>query len=98
MSGEHTVYVAVTDDTGKIERRSNPLSFIIPEARAITVDDVLGDIASPAYAFTEGSPEDVQSRYLFGTGLIIVVGIVAAVLVLLRPKRKREKQDEKGKE
>lgn len=98
VSGEHTVYVAVTDDTGKIERRSDPFSFIIPEARAITVDDVLDDIASPANAFTEGSPEDVQSRYLFGTGLVIVGGIVAAALVLLRPKKKREKRDEKDKE
>lgn len=94
MGGEHTVYVAVTDDTGKIERRSNPLSFVVAEARAITINEALAATEDVVSNATAGSPEDVQRRYLYGTALVIVFGVAAAAFLLLRPPKKKPKDGE----
>jgi hypothetical protein len=78
--GEHTVYVAVTDETGKVTRKSNPLSFFVSEARAISSSDFLHSDAS---APTE--PIDrFQRWYVWGLAGLIIVALASAGLVLRR--------------
>ncbi|MFC1663061.1 Ig-like domain-containing protein [Patescibacteria group bacterium] len=39
--GRHEVYVTITDDTGKVTEKGNPLAFFISEAIAISEEDFL---------------------------------------------------------
>ncbi|MFA6603674.1 MAG: Ig-like domain-containing protein [Patescibacteria group bacterium] len=85
--GEHTVYVAVTDDTGKITEKSNPLSFIVAEARAVTVDELL---ATPAAAAVVASPEaDLRRWYILGV-IVLILFAAAVVTVLVRRSGRSE--------
>ena len=60
--GEHTAYVVLSDETGKVEKKSGPLSFFIREAQAVTRVDFL----RPDFAVTE-EPAALQTRwYLYG--------------------------------
>lgn len=45
LDGEHEVYVTVTDDTGKIQEKSTPLTFFVSRAQAVTEEEYLrGDV------------------------------------------------------
>ncbi len=41
VDGQHDVYVAVTNETGKIERKSRPLSFFVDSALAVSEEEFL---------------------------------------------------------
>lgn len=76
--GEHEMYVAVTDDTGKIEKKSNPLAFFVKEAQAVSEEDFLQpDVTAAAIA-----PERKwQGAYLMGTVVAVVLALAAAWLL-----------------
>jgi hypothetical protein len=83
VDGEHAVYVALTDDAGKITKKSSPLSFFVREASAATAEDFLRrdfDVAS--------SPvETLQQYYIWGVGVVIVIGLAAALFVMRNQAR-----------
>lgn len=88
MDGDHTVYVALTDDTGKITRKSTPLSLFVREAVAVTEDDFL----NPFAVQEEGLPmEEPVERYLRGymIGAVVLV-LLAFVLVWLMVAKKKD--------
>ncbi|MBI4457880.1 fibronectin type III domain-containing protein [Candidatus Uhrbacteria bacterium] len=82
IDGEHTVYVALTDDTGKITAKSNPLSFFIKEAQAASKDDFLR-----ADVNVSQEPAAQMSRtYLWASLLLIPI---AAMLVWQVAKKRK---------
>jgi hypothetical protein len=74
--GEHEVYVAVTDNTGKISEKSEPLAFV-KTAEAIT-------IIPPAEASaTERAQSPIKTSYQKNLFLSIFIGLGALLLALL---------------
>jgi len=71
--GEHEVYVAVNDNTGKIVEKSGLLSFFVKEAQAFSVDEYLAS----ANTGQEGSSKNLMTLYL----IITVLGITLAVFL-----------------
>lgn len=84
--GIHEVYVAVNDNTGKVVEKSNPLSFFVKEAKAVSVNDFM----SPALAsaLVEDNETKGSMAYYFIVGSIIGIGLS---LFLLFIKQKRQK-------
>lgn len=84
--GIHEVYVAVNDNTGKVVEKSNPLSFFVKEAKAVSVNDFM----SPALASALAENNETKSSvaYYFIVGSIIGIGLS---LFLLFIKQKRQK-------
>jgi cysteine-rich repeat protein len=80
--GQHEAYVSVNDETGKIVKTSNPLSFFVKEARAATEADFLrGDINIQA-------PEVTETRwFLIGGGMLVLMALIL-VMVIVRQTRK----------
>jgi hypothetical protein len=76
--GEHEMYVAITDDTGKIVKKSNPVAFFVKEAQAVSEEDFLrGDVTPTA------ATEPVaawQRSYLIGA----IIAMLAALAVVWR--------------
>lgn len=70
--GKHDVYVTVTDQTGKIQTKSNPFSFFVRKALAVSETDYLrGDVNV-----------EEQSKSLVRTYVIISLAIVLIVLTI----------------
>lgn len=83
--GDHAVYVALTDDTGRIERKSNPLSLLVREAQAITVADFLQPSATTAAA----GPVAAYQRYYLAGAAVLMLLAGGIVFTLLRRARQR---------
>lgn len=69
--GEHEMYVAITDDTGKIAKKSNPLAFFVKEAQAVSEEEYLQADFVP----TAEPIQQWQRAYLMGTALAIVLAL-----------------------
>jgi hypothetical protein len=87
--GNHEVYVAVTDNTGKISAKSEPIAFV-KTAEAVTV-------IPPAEAAAEKNAQPVTKKR-FGTDLVLVVsftllGLLAALLLVGLYRHKSGKKD-----
>jgi len=84
--GEHTVYVAVTDDTGKITEKSDPLSFVVNAAQAVTVDEYLAAPAAAAAEAAAVAPEaDLSRWYILGVFVLVVLTAAVVAVVVRRP-------------
>ncbi|HTM67693.1 MAG TPA: fibronectin type III domain-containing protein [Candidatus Binatia bacterium] len=82
VDGEHTAYVAVTDDTGKVAKKSSPLSFFVKEAQAVTQDDFY---ASDSSANVPTEPvAQWQRSYLIGAGAAVVLALIGVWLFVAR--------------
>ena len=79
--GEHIVYVTITDDTGKIEKKSSPLQFFVKEAQSITEEEFLKSTATAA----EKSSSALRSY------IIIAVSLVGLVVILFLGFKMRKK-------
>jgi len=83
--GEHEIYVAVNDDTGKVLSKSNPLKFLVQEAKAISVEDVIGSDA------VETRESDNMMRYYsLASVILIVLGILVFMALLVGRKNNKE--------
>jgi hypothetical protein len=81
--GEHTVYVAVTDETGKVTSKSRPLSFFVQEAQAVSASDLI-----QADLVLANAPVEQQLNYfLFGALALVIIGALAAVMIISRVRR-----------
>lgn len=84
-NGEHEVYVAVTDNTGKITSKSEPLRFV-KTAEAVSV-------LPPAEADSGGnSPLEKSKSSLFLYFILIVIVFVALAVVLIGVLAAHEKK------
>jgi hypothetical protein len=78
--GSHVAYVAVTDKTGKIVKKSNPLSFLVKDAQAASADEFL---APPLPAPV--APEESLARY-YWIGASALVVLAAGLVWQIRRK------------
>lgn len=88
VDGEHEVYVTVTDETGKIRSKSDPLAFFVAEASAVTSDEFFGQAVERSAVIT---PRDEVSRvfnwYIIGAIALILVALSAGIIIVLRPRK-----------
>ncbi|MBI2984227.1 MAG: hypothetical protein HYY50_01215 [Candidatus Kerfeldbacteria bacterium] len=81
VDGQHEVYVTITDQTGKIVEKSNPLSFFVAEARAVSEEEfVRREVPSTR-------PSDTY-LFLYIAGASLMVTLTILVFLLLRLNRK----------
>lgn len=67
VDGRHDVYATVTNDTGKIVKKSKPFSFFVQEAQAMSEDEFL--MASISVTDTSST----FLAYYLGGGLVIIM-------------------------
>ncbi|HTM68332.1 MAG TPA: Ig-like domain-containing protein [Candidatus Binatia bacterium] len=87
--GQHEVYATVTDDSGKIESKSNPLSFFVAEAKAVGADEFYKpEEESPvASAKVQEPVRQLAGWYLLGGGVLIVAALLLSYMLFMRPKK-----------
>ncbi|MDD5251023.1 MAG: Ig-like domain-containing protein [Patescibacteria group bacterium] len=79
--GEHTAYVAVTDDTGKIQAKSAPLSFFVAEAQAVSEQDYFKPVSVVA---VEEPMNQMMRWYVIGAIALVVVALGIGLAIVLR--------------
>lgn len=85
IEGEHEVYVALNDNTGKIITKSNPLSFFIKEAQAASIQDFISDTAAPITP--ESETENLIKYYIIIAALVMIVGVLLFVIFIIQKKK-----------
>ncbi len=85
IEGEHEVYIAINDDTGKVIEKSKPLNFFIKEASAVSVKDFV----SVAKASSEEPKKSEVSiyNYLLITLFMAVAGILLFLAIIINKKK-----------
>jgi hypothetical protein len=80
--GSHTVYVALSDEEGRVTKKSEPVSFFIKEAKAVSEFDFLQpdlpSAAEPAKA--------AQNAYLYASLGMILLAAVATYFLVIRKR------------
>ena len=77
--GEHEVYVAVNDSTGKVVKKSNSFNFFVQEAQAFSVNDF---VASSLPTQTT-STADTMNVYLLVVIATILIAIFFSIIVVI---------------
>lgn len=81
--GKHDVYVTITDETGKIQEKSNPFSFFVKKARAVTEAEYLrGDVN-----VEEQSKSLVRDYVMISLGIVVLVLVIFLVIRLTRKSK-----------
>jgi hypothetical protein len=90
IDGEHEVYVAINDDTGKVIEKSKPLNFFIEEAKAVSAKDFI----SVTKASSEEPKESEVSiyYYLLITLFMAITGILLFLAVIINRKKNQNLQ------
>lgn len=83
-NGSHEVYVTVTDETGSVEQKSNPLSFFVAEARAVTPQDYRRFQQQQSRMY-----ETYTTYYLLIAGLLVGLAVVLFLYFRLRNRHHR---------
>jgi hypothetical protein len=73
--------VTVNDDTGKIVKQSNPTSFLVKSAQAVTADDYFDNATVP------NNVNNMVVYYIIGAAVLI---IIALIVIIFLHQRKRE--------
>jgi len=81
VDGEHQVYVAINDDTGRVEKKSVAKIFFVNEARAATVNEYID--------LTLGSEPGLLEKYYL-QGVIVLVLMAIVIFLLMRRRQKSE--------
>lgn len=90
--GDHEVYVAVTDNTGKITAKSSPLGFI-KTAQAIEVIPMVSGSDGQIVPKTESPVANSIDRSIyFALGLIVVIMSLALILLGITVNRKNRNE------
>lgn len=84
--GNHEVYVAINDETGKVVKKSSPMSFLVQEAQAIAVTDTIA--TSPS---SEAS-SNMMNYYLYAAGGLMLVGVIIFLVAIFKSRNKNKKQ------
>jgi len=89
-NGDHEIYVAMTDNSGKIITKSKPIPFV-KEAFAVTVDDELLSLQIDG-----NKPSFLNFGYLYITILILVflLGVVLTIIGVRLNFRKEENTED----
>lgn len=81
VDGEHQVYVAINDDTGRVEKKSVAKIFFVNEARAATVNEYID--------LNLGSEPGLLEKYYL-QGVIVLVLMAIVIFLLMRRGQKSE--------
>lgn len=84
--GNHEVYVAINDETGKVVKKSSPMSFLVQEAQAISVTDTV--VTSPS---NEAS-SSMMNYYLYAAGGLMLIGVIIFLIAIFKSRNKNKKQ------
>jgi len=84
--GEHEIYVAINDNTGKVVDKSKPLNFFIREARSVSVKDFVAPVASAASQIPKESENSIR-YYLIVAFVSIIIGISLFIAVIASRKK-----------
>lgn len=68
--GQHEAYVAITDETGKIQGKSNPLAFFVNEAKAATAEEYF---AGDAQVTVQEPVNTLFKYYIIGAALLLLL-------------------------
>jgi hypothetical protein len=93
IDGRHEVYVTVTDETGKITKKSDPLAFLVASAQAVSPEDFYGEEGASSIAEREAgefvsaaeATADHTRWFVLGAAALLVLAGVLAFLVM-RPQ------------
>jgi len=85
IEGEHEIYVALNDNTGKVITKSNPFSFFVKEAKAASVKDFISDAAAPIIPTSETG--NLIKYYVIMAVLIITVGIILFAAFIIQKRK-----------
>ena len=69
VDGDHKVYITINDETGKIIKQSNPLSFLVKSAQAVSATDYF-DITT-----SEDKTDFMILYYILGTIFLILLSL-----------------------
>ncbi|MCK5510667.1 hypothetical protein KAI65_03945, partial [Candidatus Parcubacteria bacterium] len=86
VEGEHEVYVALNDNTGRVVKKGSPLSFFIKEAKAISIEDFVASAPSSRASQTDR----MINLYIFISILTVVIGIMLFVIFIIHKKRQED--------
>ncbi len=86
--GQHEAYATVTDDTGKISAKSEPLSFFVSGAKAVTQDEFFNPSSSPLSAAAVAAPSQaLLGWYIGAVAMLMGIALVVSFLLFMRPKK-----------
>jgi len=81
--GEHEMYVAINDNTGKVLDKSKPLDFLIQKARAVSPQDLV------SLSDDKKSASDSMINYYILSALVLTfVGILIFFFTIFKQKNK----------
>lgn len=86
IDGEHEIYAAINDNTGRIIGKSNPINFFIKEAKAVSIHD----FAAGAPKKTASKSESMLNIYFVFSLVIAAAGIAMFLAFLIFNKSKNE--------
>ena len=84
--GEHEVYVAVNDNTGRVMSKSKPLNFFVKKAEAVSVKDFVSSV-STATPQTSKKSEALINDYLKIAFIFVIFGILLFVAIITKRKK-----------
>lgn len=86
--GEHEAYATVTDGTGKISAKSEPLAFFVSGAKAVTQEDFFNPTTSPLAAAAAAEPSRMLLGWYIGAvAMVMGIALIASFLLFMRPKK-----------
>ncbi len=86
VDGGHQVYVTVNDDTGNVVKQSNPISFLVKSAQAVTVEQYFDTNTSPFVA-----SDGILWDYILAVAVLMIVGIIFIFILYKHNKSQKEK-------
>ncbi len=87
--GEHSVYVALTDNSGRIIARSEPFSFIKQAQAYTTIDEALSGSVSNQTDSNDYSFFSSSLIYLVLSFAVVTIGLVLLLLGMFLDKRRK---------
>jgi hypothetical protein len=88
VDGKHEVYLTLNDNTGKIVSKSNPLSFFIKEAKAVTAEEFISDYMTEK----QDESDSMMLIYILVASLGTALGLGAFAAYFIYHKRNQSLQ------
>ena len=89
VEGEHEVYVALNDNTGRVVKKGSPINFFIKEAKAISI----GDFVASAPSSQTSQTDRMINLYIFISIITVVIGIMLFVIFIINKKKQEDAQN-----
>lgn len=86
VEGKHDVYVAVTNQTGQVVKKSQPANFFIRGAQAVSIEDFLATQAQAAVQTPVAERNSNIRSYVIGGISIVVLGLALMWFLIARKR------------